>query len=221
MYAKLEITGTIEVVTGLHIGSSSAFAAIGSVDSPIIRDPFSDLPIIPGSSLKGKIRALLAKKYNKNKNNKDPNDDDPILLRLFGNSKKDTAQTSRLIFRDLIMSNIKELKDYGLNSATEVKFENSINRLTASATPRQIERVIRGAKFPLTIIYDVVNPAEVKEDISLLADGIVLLECDYLGGNGSRGYGKVKFSDMDIKVAAGDVSSELVSECRKIIKGVQ
>ncbi|NLH00779.1 MAG: type III-A CRISPR-associated RAMP protein Csm3, partial [Clostridiales bacterium] len=186
MYAKLEITGTIEVVTGLHIGASSAFAAIGSVDSPIIRDPFSDLPIIPGSSLKGKIRALLAKKYNENKNNEDPNDDDPILLRLFGNSKKAESQRSRLIFRDLIMSNIEELKGYGINSATEVKFENSISCLTAVANPRQIERVIRGAKFPLTIIYDVVNPAEVKEDISLLAEGIVLLECDYLGGNGSR-----------------------------------
>lgn len=38
MYAKLQITGDIEVKTGMHIGGSSAFAAIGAIDSPVIRD---------------------------------------------------------------------------------------------------------------------------------------------------------------------------------------
>ena len=56
MFGKIQITGEIEVVTGMHIGGSSAFAAIGAVDSPIIRDVTSNLPMIPGSSLKGKIR---------------------------------------------------------------------------------------------------------------------------------------------------------------------
>lgn len=60
MFVKLEITGTLEVLTGMHIGGSSAFAAIGAVDSPVVRDTFSDQPMIPGSSLKGKMRALLA-----------------------------------------------------------------------------------------------------------------------------------------------------------------
>ena len=53
MFAKVEITGTLEVLTGMHIGGSSAFAAIGAVDSPIVRDTLSDMPMIPGSSLKG------------------------------------------------------------------------------------------------------------------------------------------------------------------------
>ncbi len=66
MYAKLEITGTLEVLTGMHIGASSAFAAIGAVDLPVIRDTLSDRPMIPGSSLKGKLRTLLALQYNKN-----------------------------------------------------------------------------------------------------------------------------------------------------------
>ena len=64
MFAKVEITGTLEVLTGMHIGGSSAFAAIGAVDSPIVRDTLSDMPMIPGSSLKGKLRTLLAQKYN-------------------------------------------------------------------------------------------------------------------------------------------------------------
>ena len=64
MFAKIEISGTIEIVTGLHIGGSSAFSAIGAVDSPVIMDTRSKQPMIPGSSLKGKMRALLAKQYN-------------------------------------------------------------------------------------------------------------------------------------------------------------
>lgn len=64
MFAKIEISGTIEIVTGLHIGGSSAFSAIGAVDSPVIMDTRTNQPMIPGSSLKGKMRALLAKQYN-------------------------------------------------------------------------------------------------------------------------------------------------------------
>lgn len=49
MYAKIQITGTIEAVTGMHIGGSSAFSAIGAVDSPIIKDIKTNNPMIPGS----------------------------------------------------------------------------------------------------------------------------------------------------------------------------
>ena len=63
MYAKIRINGDILVKTGMHIGGSSAFAAIGAVDSPIVRDVRSNLPLLPGSSLKGKMRSLLAKVF--------------------------------------------------------------------------------------------------------------------------------------------------------------
>ena len=66
MFAKIQITGEIELVTGMHIGGSSAFAAIGAVDSPIVKDVRTKLPMIPGSSFKGKMRSLLAKEYNEN-----------------------------------------------------------------------------------------------------------------------------------------------------------
>ena len=61
MYAKIQITGDLTVKTGMHIGGNSAFAAIGAVDAPVIRDMRTNLPMIPGSSLKGKMRSLLAK----------------------------------------------------------------------------------------------------------------------------------------------------------------
>lgn len=223
MFAKIEITGTLEVLTGMHIGGSSAFAAIGAVDSPVVRDTFSDQPMIPGSSLKGKMRALLAQKYNDRKHLPDSyscEDDDPRILRLFGSAKKNQIQRSRVLFRDMMLSNMKELREYGLNSATEVKFENTISRMTAIANPRQIERAIRGAKFDLSIVYNVQEADEVIPDLQLLAEGMQLLGFDYLGGHGSRGYGKVKFSDLQLRSVVGEIDHDLLTQCQQVFEGV-
>lgn len=223
MFVKLEITGTLEVLTGMHIGGSSAFAAIGAVDSPVVRDTFSDQPMIPGSSLKGKMRALLAQKYNDRKHLPDSyscEDDDPRILRLFGSAKKNQIQRSRVLFRDMMLSNMKELREYGLNSATEVKFENTISRMTAIANPRQIERVIPRTKFDLSIVYNVQEADEVIPDLQLLAEGMQLLGFDYLGGHGSRGYGKVKFSDLQLRPVVGEIDHDLLTQCKQVFEGV-
>ena len=66
MFAKIKITGVLEVLSGMHIGGSSAFSAIGSVDSPVIKDALTGLPLLPGSSIKGKLRTLLARSMNEN-----------------------------------------------------------------------------------------------------------------------------------------------------------
>ena len=223
MFVKLEITGTLEVLTGMHIGGSSAFAAIGAVDSPVVRDTFSDQPMIPGSSLKGKMRALLAQKYNDRKHLPDSyscEDDDPRILRLFGSAKKNQIQRSRVLFHDMMLSNMKELREYGLNSATEVKFENTISRMTAIANPRQIERVIPRTKFDLSIVYNVQEADEVIPDLQLLAEGMQLLGFDYLGGHGSRGYGKVKFSDLQLRSVVGEIDHDLLTQCQQVFEGV-
>lgn len=222
MLAKLEIKGTIELVTGMHIGGSSAFAAIGAVDSPVIRDTLSDLPMIPGSSLKGKVRTLLAKRYSETLLPPEkPDEDDERIKRLFGSAGgKGKMKASRLIFSDMIISNMENLKNVGVSSATEVKFENSIGRLSGVANPRQIERTIRGSKFDFSVIYNVENEKETAEDIKLLAEGFKLLEYDYLGGHGSRGYGKVKFENIDVNTVVGEIDENILSECKKLIKEV-
>ena len=97
MFAKIEINGILEVATGLHIGGSSAFSAIGAVDSPVILDTRSNMPMIPGSSLKGKMRTLLAKKYNE-VFAVIPDNDNECLLALFGSAKKGAVKTSRVLF---------------------------------------------------------------------------------------------------------------------------
>ena len=147
MYGKIQITGKIEVKTGMHIGGSDAFAAIGAIDSPVIRDVRTGQPMIPGSSLKGKLRSLLARKYNKGIVNHD--DDAPVIKRLFGSAKKNDVKNSRILVSDMFLDETvkKNIQNLGLNSLTEVKFENTIKRTTAKADPRQIERVIRGAVF--------------------------------------------------------------------------
>lgn len=211
MYGKIVIKCKLNVLTGMHIGGSSAFSAIGAVDSPVIRDSLTGEPMLPGSSLKGKMRTLLAKAL-KNHFITQPCAEDPEeLKRLFGsagdNNKKENPKAARLQFADAFLINADRLKER--SGLTEVKFENTINRLTAIANPRQIERVVRGSEFGITLVYDMEEESELLTDFSNIAKGFKLLSMDYLGGHGSRGYGKVAFSDFQVEVREGSSPVEL------------
>lgn len=229
MFAKIEISGTMELVTGTHIGGNGAFAAIGAVDSPVIRDARTMEPMIPGSSLKGKLRSLMAKSYNERPASA-PDQDSAELKSLFGSAKKGEVKVGRLLFSDMFLLNGKELSELGIHS-TEVKFENTINRLSAVANPRQIERVIRGTKFGLSLIYE---PEQRKEDpeskeepeaeeekilrdFELIREGLRLLQYDYLGGHGSRGYGKVRFEGLKAETVVGALRPEIMEQCNHLL----
>ena len=80
---------------------------------------------------------------------------------------------------------------------TEVKFENSIDRITSAANPRQQERVPREAEFELEIVFNVYQETD-KARFRKVLKAMQLLEDDYLGGSGSRGYGKVGFQKVRI-----------------------
>lgn len=207
-FVKIQFTGKINVKSGLHIGGSTAFAAIGAVDSPIIKDTLTNLPIIPGSTIKGKMRSLLAKAYNE-KIAQNPNQDNIIITRLFGATvgggpEGKNAITARLLFRDAFLDNKDELDGAGLRTYTEIKFENTIDRITAEAKPRQIERAIHGSRFGFELMYEVDDSSQIKKDLEMIIAGIKLIETDYLGGNGSRGYGKVKFESLEAETVFGD-----------------
>lgn len=58
---KILIEGSITAKTGLHIGGSSVGMSIGGADATVVRNPITNEPYIPGSSLKGKMRSLLEK----------------------------------------------------------------------------------------------------------------------------------------------------------------
>ena len=178
LYSKIMIQAELVLETGLHIGGSSAFAAIGATDSPIIKDPITNDPIIPGSSLKGKMRSLLAKSINTTVA-KSPKEDDIKIRRLFGDPIE--CKQSRLSFRDAFLINKEELENKGARTITEVKFENTIDRLKAIANPRQIERAIRSSRFGFELVYNVAfdsNQEEIDEDLITIANAIKLLELD-------------------------------------------
>lgn len=199
MYAKVLIKSELEVVTGLHIGGTTGYFAIGALDSPVIIDLLSKQPIIPGSSLKGKIRTLLVRSIYKDLTDLPaPNKDPDYIKRLFGSgseSKNDTAFKARLQFADAFIKNTDQFKEIGL---TEVKFENTIDRQTGVAQPRQIERVNRGVIFEVNITYDLDNEKEFMDDMRNLSKGMKLLQLDYLGGHGTRGSGRVSFRNFKI-----------------------
>jgi len=204
---KILIEGIIELKTGMHIGSSDDFASIGAVDSIVVRNPVSGLPIIPGSSLKGKLRSLLAKYrscHNKQSNDNcndysEPNKDDNVIKRLFGATNPNIA--SRLQFFDLELSNPEKLEkiETGLRY-TEIKFENRIDREAGSAKdPRQLERVPAGAEFKFYLVYNLENENEINEDFENISTALKLLQLDYIGGSGTRGYGRLNINNLSLE----------------------
>ncbi len=195
MYGKILIQCSLIVCTGMHIGDAGSFSAIGAVDRSVVRDPMTGRPIVPGSSLKGKLRTLLARSLCGDIQNMPAFDkDDPRLLRLFGSAMP--VHAARLQFADCFVNNSKTMQEVGL---TEVKAENAINRANSVANPRFIERVTAGTGFAVRIVYNVENEREVIEDLALLAKGMKLLQLDYLGGQGSRGSGRVTFRDFSLQ----------------------
>ena len=211
----LIINGTIKLITGLHIGTSGDFSAIGAVDTIIIRDSVTNRPMIPGSSIKGKMRYLLARtKYNSSLELEDIKKEDNSIKRLFGSS--DPVVTSRLQFQDILLSDksIEELKDAEFDLPyTEIKYENTIDRTTGIANPRQLERVPAGSEFDFKIVYNIEKIEEINEDMENILLMIDVLEDDYLGGHGTRGYGRIKFKNfsLNIKTYTEENEKELAS----------
>lgn len=226
MYGKIIISCRLRVLTGLHIGGSGSFSPIGAVDSPVITDPITNKPIVPGSSLKGKMRTLLVKSIVKDKLPNIENDPQEVQ-RLFGSaiskSKSDknvsaVQYQSRLQFADAHVCNADKFKEIGL---TEVKMENTIQRNNAVANPRQIERVVSGVEFDVKIAYDILNIDEFSEDMKNVAKAMKLLQLDYLGGHGSRGSGRVSFKEIKLTpVFCDDEAVRLIPDAQKLFEEV-
>jgi CRISPR-associated protein Csm3 len=203
--------------TGLHIGGTETGFEIGGLDNPVIKDPITGYPYIAGSSLKGKIRSLLewAKGRVQIKEIKDKkgnstgrwkgevcNCGECDICIVFGASAdtKGQKEPTRLIVRDSFPTRetIKQWQEnLGDNIYTEVKTENSIDRLTSEANPRSMERVPAGSVFEVEMIYDIYKDDDV-EKLKIIFEGMMLLEDSSLGGSGSRGSGKVVFENIRI-----------------------
>ena len=207
---KIKIQTSITLVTGLHIGGSSDNVEIGGIDNPVIKLATRDNePYIPGSSLKGKMRCLLEQAAGAPKVGMDQK-----VNNLFGITESRTLNTdnkpSKLIVRDAILS--KESKEALLACDnldmpyTENKWENVIDRTKGVAEhPRQSERVPAGAVFNAEFVLNIWDDDNEQELMALFEKGIRLLENDYLGGSGSRGYGQIKFGEF-VKTELSDAN---------------
>lgn len=197
---KIIYTGTIVLKTGLHIGGTNTALNIGGPDKFVVRNPITQLPYIPGSSLKGKMRSLIELAYGETDNGSVTKDPNTKAGKLFGlSSDIENGHPSRIIVRDGELKNPEELSNTDL-LYTESKTEVTINRITAKANPRTFERVPAGAKFNLEMVLNIFDGDNEDELRNTIKAAIRLLEDDYLGGNGSRGYGQVKIILDDPKV---------------------
>ncbi|GIV63109.1 MAG: type III-A CRISPR-associated RAMP protein Csm3 [Chloroflexota bacterium] len=221
--------------TGLHIGGTESGIEIGGVDKTVIRDPLSNRPYIPGSSLRGKMRSLLEKYRGLPQNQRigqgyihscgaDKNDTlqtylDCDVCTTFGvPGERDFATPTRLIVRDVFMDDesARALEHAETDLPyTEVKTEVSIDRVTSAANPRQMERVPAGTRFShAELVYTVYDGAncDAKKDVQrlkVIVEGLQLLLDDYLGGLGSRGSGKVEIENICLEWRGGkDYSAE-------------
>ena len=208
---KMFIRGCLFALTGLHIGGNSVGMAIGGADAVVVRNPLTNEPYIPGSSLRGKMRSLLERVRGQEGINKNSEggysvgrngalagkDASTVLGKLFGVAAEDAKEPTRLIVRDapLTSASSEALKKAPNTDMpmTEVKTEVWIDRITSAANPRQIERVPAGAEFRFELVLTLLAGDDKKHFLNLVFEGLRLVEADALGGKGTRGYGRVKF----------------------------
>ena len=218
----VKLTGQIELLSGLHIGCGDDTMKIGGIDNGVIKDVNTDKPYIPGSSLKGKMRSLLEWNYGlvgfsdgspfSAKFIKGTFPDEKIeiatkLMKLFGASitkkdeevledKKIELGITRINVGDCHISQVSMKMKH-----LEAKMENVIDRHTGSAKhgvgARQTERVPAGVKFDYDIRVKIFDGDDEKAMKKMIKRGLELIENDYLGGSGSRGYGRVEFSNKE------------------------
>lgn len=215
---KISYTGTITLKTGLHIGGTNTAMNIGGPDKFVVRNPLTNIPYIPGSSLKGKMRSLIEMKEgtlntDEKHEGECTTDEKTLAGALFGTAPiRGDSHPSRLIVRDAEL-NLEKSPDFSSTDMpyTESKTEVSINRINAKSNPRTIERVPAGAVFNVNMVINVFDSDDEKSLKETLLNAIHLLENDYLGGNGSRGYGQVEFSLTENEVKIMD--SKKVESC--------
>ncbi len=224
LIGKLILEGELKCETGLHIGAGKGSLEIGGADNPVVKDAFG-MPYIPGSSLRGRLRALLEqslglavpgelvflskRKGQEVRIHQSDRPDDEICL-LFGRSPGrmekfggDTLESSqatpaRLAVYDapLVPESVTpQMRENLDDELTEVKSENAIDRITSQANPRTLERVPAGSRFRFRMVLDILCDED-RELARRVVEGMRLLEDDALGGGGSRGNGRMSFANL-------------------------
>lgn len=216
LFGRVIITSNIKALTGLHIGGSGTGLEIGGVDKAVIRNPLTKQPYIPGSSLRGKMRSQTEKRLGKPQNNpiaqvkihtcKNEADYKKnggcVVCHVFGvPAEIGYSGPTRLLVRDVTLTTDSaqalDMANTELRYA-EIKTEVAIDRVTSAATLRSLERVPAGAVFgPSELVFGIYEQADYTR-LQTVIEAMQLVEDDYLGGAGSRGSGKVQFTNIKV-----------------------
>lgn len=202
-----EITGTLRLLSGTRIGGSDELLQIGAVDLTCIKHPTTREPYLPGSSLKGKIRAELEKtgKFGWNGGNNPCGCAKCLVCRVFGahgNKRADyELGPTRILVRDAFLLENSEF-------AYEVKTENVVGRKSGSSNNVfKGERVAPGAEFLLKIgiqFWDLdenlTHNSKRGADalVEFVKDGLRELKKTGIGSGTSKGYGEIEFVDLKL-----------------------
>lgn len=234
---KVVVSAEMLALTGLRVGAAASGLDIGGVDQPVLRDPVTDQPYVPGSTLKGKLRSLLTKAHGLPLQElvqrpvqvwlhwctEEAEYRRCLVCPTFGQfpsgprgARYDFVTPTRLIARDarlgpelLVMEEGGTRKSWSQVDLdlpySEVKVEVALDVITAASNPRQMERVPAGAIFGTEFLFSVygadgrgIDQEMEKNRLREVIAGMRLLEDDYLGSSGTRGYGKVKFQRIRV-----------------------
>ena len=195
---RLVFEGYIEAVTPLHIGSGRGEIEREErgIDLPVIRD-VRGVPYVPGSSIKGRVRAE-AERIARSMGYEvceAPNPDNMcgskvdseerlcIICKIFGTAGKKFARASKVKFRDAF--------PLGEVEREEVRTGVSLDRETGAVYKGMlytVEAVPAGTRFGLEVVADNLT----DEELRILNAAFKSVEDTCLGGQSSRGFGKVK-----------------------------
>lgn len=208
----IAITGIIHCETGLRIGGTKeGIVEPGGSENTIIRHPITSLPYIPGSSIKGKMRSLL--ESDTSSGAQILQDGRPckcgvcLVCKVFGSHGMSNKEITRILVRDCSITPDSEAilrtaqEEKGLNFA-EIKSENIINRKTGTAADKGLrtqERVPADTEFNMNITLKLFVGDDEQKMIDFIKKGLDLIQKDYLGSAGSRGYGKIKINNIDVR----------------------
>ena len=225
---KLIIKGTITTKTAIHVGAQRSLDPIES-DNPVLKD-IGGRPVIPGSSLKGVFRSLIEstmkgmgvtkvcspadgelcvdkKKLENLKNNYDEYikhimDNSCPVCKLFGSP----YLSSKIHFEDATVEEGWKEDFY------EIRDGVAIDRDSRTAAPKKkfdFETVPPDVKFNLNITMENPNPY----DIGMIAMAIELINIGAvgIGGNRSRGLGRVEIEITEVNIISKDSMKEFIN----------
>jgi CRISPR-associated protein Csm3 len=181
----------------------------------------TNMPYIPGSSLKGKLRSLAEKRGPNTPQNQPMGEgirihacgsQDCKVCLLYGVPASDKPSSpTRLMVKDVFLDDKKNERLFMAETDqpfTEVKYEVAIDRVTAKANPRPVERVPAGSTFgPMEMTLNIYRFSDLDLFQELL-EVMRLLEDDYLGGGGSRGSGRIEFRELSVTIKPIDSYSQ-------------